>query len=328
MKFRTEITIPTAKDKINHQDAIMSVGSCFADNIAEYLKEYKFKVSANPFGVLYNPKSVLSSIRLLCDPGSFDESALVFRQSEYHSFYHHSDFSHHEREFCLNRIKDSLSFDSDFLRRTEFLIITFGTALIYRHKASGMIVSNCHKIPPGEFIRERLSVQETSDTIREIIDTARNFNSSVKFIFTVSPVRHLRDGATENLRSKSILISALHDVLDSAPDCLYFPSYELITDELRDYRFYAEDMLHPNKIAVDFVWQKFCETLFTGECLDAVNKIKTMRASYKHRVRNPESESHKAFLTAQLENLKHLKAEYPYADFRQEESYFSGERIK
>jgi len=322
MKFRTEINIPKSKMQFEHSDKVLTLGSCFAENISQYFDYYKFNILENPFGVLYNPVSIYNSLKLTVEEKQFTKEDLIYDQTEYHSFFHHSDFSHHDTEECLQKINDNFKITNKFLKNCDKIIITFGTSFVFKHKEKNIIVSNCHKIPQSEFERIRLTVDETKDYLQKIIDTLRIYNSTLSIVFTVSPVRHWKDGAVDNQLSKSILLLAVNEIANKNNNCEYFPSYEIMMDDLRDYRFYAEDLIHPNKIAVDYIWEKFGETHFTESCFEIMNEVKKVAQAFKHRPRNINSEKHKEFIKTNMELIDKLTAKFSHLNFENELKYF------
>lgn len=320
MKFRTEIFLEPNNFKIDHHNKITTLGSCFAQNIAEKFIFLKFRVLANPFGVLYNPVSILNSLTIIREQKRFDNSDLIFWQDEYHSFFHHSDYSHHKPEVILQNINSMMNNSEEFLKDNDILIITLGTSYIYRYLKNNQIVSNCHKIPAKEFSRERLSFNETVEIIKKIIDTAKYFNPKMKIIFTVSPIRHWKDGAVENQLSKATLLLAINSCLTD--DVVYFPSYEILMDDLRDYRFYEKDLIHPNSVAIDYIWNKFSEFIFSEECKELVDKISDLNNAFTHRVRNFQSDNFKKFAEHSLKLIASIEKSYPYINFSEEKNYF------
>ena len=323
MKFRTEINIPKSKTQFEHCDKILTLGSCFAENISQYFNFYKFNILENPFGVLYNPVSIYNSLKLTIEEKQFTEEDLIYDQSEYHSFYHHSDFSHHNANECLQKINDNFKITNEFLKSCDKIIITFGTSFVFKHKEKNIIVSNCHKIPQSEFERFRLTVEETKNYLQKIINQLQIINDKLKIIFTVSPVRHWKDGAVDNQISKAILLLAVNEIVNKNDNYTYFPSYEIMMDDLRDYRFYAEDLIHPNKIAVEYIWEKFSEIHFTESCFEIMNEVKKIAQAFKHRPRNINSEKHKEFIKANIELINKLTDKFPHLNFENELKYFN-----
>ncbi len=312
MKFRTEINIEPFDFKITHESKIATLGSCFADNIAEKLAYYRFDILQNPFGVLYNPASIANAIQLVFSKKIFTESDLIFHDGAFHSLFHHGDFSHEDAQICVEQINSALLRTETFLRETNTVILTFGTAFVYRHKERDVIVANCHKIPQSEFERFRLTVDEAAKEIARAVKYLKLLNENVRVVLTVSPVRHWKDGAAENQRSKATLILAIDKILRECSDVYYFPSYELVTDDLRDYRFYEADLLHPNKQAVEYIWEKFSEAFFDEETKRLLPRIEKIVKSLNHKPRNPESERHKKFLEKLQNEIDAIKKEFPH----------------
>ncbi len=318
MKFRTEIKFEKSNLQIEHSDKILTIGSCFAENIAEYFRFYRFNVLGNPFGVLYNPASIYNSIKLAVEKREFVKDDLIYDQSEFQSFYHHSDFSHHDEKECLTKINNSISQTHEFIKEANVIIITIGTSFVYKHLKKNIIVSNCHKIPQKEFRRFQLTLDRVKDYLNKIIELVSSLKSNISYLFTVSPVRHWKDGAVDNQISKSILLLAVNEIVNSNKNCFYFPSYEIMMDDLRDYRFYAEDMLHPNKIATDYIWEKFGETYLSGNCFRIMKEVKKIMQAVNHRPRNIKSAVHQKFLKEQLAEIDGLSKNHNYINFDSE----------
>ena len=250
MDFRTKITIPPANFTISHDDKLMMMGSCFAENMAASLLDCGFQVDMNPFGTVYNPQSLASGIRNLLFRKKYATSDLFFHQGLYHSFSHHSRFSDISAENCIENINRRLEISADFLKSASILVVTYGTSYVYSLKSTGETVTNCHKLPDDHLVRKRLSVADIVDDWSLLIEELKIYNPELKLLFTVSPIRHWKDGAHENQLSKSILLLAIDELIRKNDFCHYFPSYEIVMDELRDYRFYAEDMLHPSSVEI------------------------------------------------------------------------------
>ena len=323
MEFRTEINIAQSRLQIEHSYKIITIGSCFAENIAEYFKFYRFDVLGNPFGVLYNPASIYNAVKLLNDKKDFQKEDLFKDQDEWHSFFHHSSFSHHDADTCLRRINEGLINTYKFIGDADILIVTFGTSFAYKHLEREIIVSNCHKIPAKQFNRFRLEISDVKQYISSILELLKKINQKLKIIFTVSPVRHWRDGAPENQLSKSILLLAVNDIVNESEDCVYFPSYEIMMDDLRDYRFYEADLIHPNKMATDYIWQKFIDAHLSDECKEVIRQIEPLVKAREHRTRNAASEANKKFIISQLQKIDELANKYPHLKLNKDKEYFS-----
>ena len=330
MPFFTEIRIPEFPDKLDYSKRTMFLGSCFSNNIGQKLLDLKFQVDMNPFGILYNPESIANSLKILLDKRVFTENDLFQDQGVWNSFYHHSQFSDINPKEILRKINDRLSLSYEFLKKANFLIITFGTAGVYQLKETGQIVSNCHKVPAAGFKRFRLDVNEITNTYNQLLVQIREFNPDLKIIFTVSPIRHWKDGAIENQLSKATLLLAIDTLIkgDGNQFCSYFPSYELVMDELRDYRFYAEDMLHISQVAVDYIFDRFCKAAVSAESMEvSVNVAKIIR-SVQHRPFNPKSAEYEKFIQANLREIAKMEAKFPFLDWSAENDYFSAELNK
>lgn len=296
MNFRTEINLPPPGElRIGYPEAVFLTGSCFAENISVKFREAGFRIDVNPFGILYNPASISQSIRQLMEEKTFTAEDLFQEQGIYHSFSHHSRFSGGDPERMLAEINLRVKTSGAFLRESKVWIITFGTAYAYRLKSTGDTVANCHKLPDRHFTRKRLEIAGIVSDFEDLIREVRSFNPSVKIVFTVSPIRHWKEGAHENQLSKSILLLATDQLVKNHPDCFYFPSYELLLDDLRDYRFYAADMLHPSAQAVGYIWEKFSAHCFDEETRGCIREWIDIRKALDHKPLNPDSDTHKAF---------------------------------
>ncbi len=312
MNFRTEIKIPESRIKIEHYNKILTIGSCFAENIAELFKFYLFDVFENPFGVLYNPASVYNAVKAVYDSKMFGRDDLIFHAGEWHSFYHHSDFSHHRADECIDRINSRTSEVKGFVKECGWVIISLGTSFIYKHTGKNIIVSNCHKIPAAQFEKIFLAQEDSEEYLLSSVKLLKKMNPDLKIILTVSPVRHIKDGFAENQLSKSSLIVAAHNVAGKEDNCFYFPAYEIMMDDLRDYRFYEKDLLHPNKMAVEYIWEKFSGSYFSGSCRDTLKEIEPYSRGKQHRLRDTDSPAAKKFISDLAILSERLMEKYPY----------------
>ena len=323
LKFRTPVQIPGFRWKVSYQKPGVFMGSCFTENIGQKMSELKYPADINPFGILYNPVSVANGLRLLIEPRTFTIKDLVEDKGVWHSFQHHGRFSSVSSDEALNNINGRLEFSSGFLNKAGFLFITFGTAWIYRYLKSGKVVSNCHKIPGGEFIRERLSVDEIVDLYINLLTDLWKINPGIKIVFTVSPIRHWKDGAVENQRSKATLLLAVDKLTQHFKEkCAYFPSYEIVMDELRDYRFFSSDMLHLNEVAIDYIWEKFEESLIDKESREISVAVKKILAAVQHKPFNKNTPEFRKFLENALKNLDLIQNKYPYLNLKLEKEHF------
>ncbi len=321
--FRTLISIPKPDFQISHSTSSVFIGSCFADNIGLKLKQYKFPVEHNPFGVLYNPVSVMNNLESVIKKKVYTESDLFFYNDQWLSFNHYSAFSNTDKKECLKQINSRIGSASEFLKNTSYLFITFGTAWVYEFKKSGQIVANCHKIPANEFKRYLLNPKDIVDTCKILYKKLKEYNPEIKIIFTVSPIRHWKDGAEMNQVSKSILLLSIYQLRKEFPGIYYFPVYEIFMDELRDYRFYGADMLHPSEIAIDYLWNRFIETYIDEKSLTAINDIEKLNKAINHKPFNVSSKQYQEFINKSLEFIELLQKKYPNLNFKEEIDFFT-----
>ncbi|MGL4780096.1 MAG: GSCFA domain-containing protein [Bacteroidales bacterium] len=314
MDFRKVVEIPSFSMDINYFQKILSLGSCFADHIGNKLIEGKFHIQSNPFGVLYNPASILSAIKLLEDRVFVKEDELHESMGLWSSFKFHSIYSSEIRQQALDTMNTVISTNSAFFEETEILLITFGTAWVYELKETGEIVSNCHKLPAQKFSRRRLSVDEVVSQWSELLDRFFASRMGRNVIFTVSPIRHWKDGSFENQCSKATLILAIDQLCKRYAGCHYFPSYEIFMDELRDYRFYADDMIHPSRLGVEYVWERFSHSFFTKETKADYLEWMKIKKMIDHRPLNGMTESYRSFLKENLKRIDVFRQKRPYFD--------------
>ncbi|MDX8337596.1 GSCFA domain-containing protein [Draconibacterium sp. IB214405] len=324
-KFQTIVDVPQFLWQTGYKKKNLFMGSCFTENVGAKMEALKYPVDINPFGILYNPLSVANGLQILLDEKQFGSSDLVEHNGLWHSFSHHGRFSNIEKDVALDEINSRIVNSATFLKEADFLYITFGTAWIYRYKKDGELVSNCHKIPAREFVRERLSVQQILDVYRQLLTKLWEFNPKLKVVFTVSPIRHWKDGAVENQRSKATLILAVDQLVQEfgSEKCAYFPSYEIVMDELRDYRFYAEDMLHISEVAIKHIWERFAEALIDAESLALSKEVVKITNAVKHRPINKNSIEFSKFLLSFLKKTGDLEKRFPYLNLKLEKEYFN-----
>lgn len=314
--FQTKIDIPTSDFQISYSNHIMTLGSCFAENIGKKMQDVYFETEINPFGVLYNPISIINSINLLLDKKGFTEQDLFEYNSQWQSFSHSSYFSDISVESCLKKINTRLKQASDFLLKTDYLFITLGTAWIYEDKASGSVVSNCHKLPASHFSRRRMSVDEITFLFTEVLEELKTLRPNIQLIFSLSPIRHWKDGAHENNISKSTLLLAIDDLQNKFSNIHYFPAYEIQMDELRDYRFYSADMLHPSEVAINYIWQRFSETYFNEKTSKIKLELEKLSSDLNHRPINQHSNEFQKFTNHLNKKIVELKLKYPFLEGR------------
>ena len=320
MQFTTKTTLPIGELEISHTSGIILLGSCFANNIGNRLQERKFDIESNPFGVLYNPMSIASALRrrVLGEPFDTNSQELFEHNSKWHSIMHHSDFSGNSMEEVIENINASLVRAHTMIKRCRYIVITFGTAYAYIRKADNTIVGNCHKLPACEFERRLLDVDKIAEEFDSIINTLKEVNSDIRFIFTVSPIRHLRDGAHDNQKSKSTLLLAVDRILEKHGNCHYFPAYEIMLDELRDYRFYADDMVHPSSMAIEYIWECFGNCYFSDTTQSLNNSIEEITKGMAHRPFDISSPGYRSFITNLIQKIDKLTSAHHYLDFEKE----------
>ena len=317
MNFTTKIPILKSNHPIDYSSKILSLGSCFAVNMAEKFDYFKFQNICNPFGILFHPLAIEKIISKAINLDFFTEEDIFFYNERWHCFDVHSDLSNVSKEEFLQTLNELIKVTNKQITEASHIIITYGTSWVYRNKHSEKVVANCHKVPQNQFDKEILSVETIEKSIQNAFDLIEKVNPNCAIIFTVSPVRHIKDGFVENQRSKSNLISALHSAFDIQHlTKAYFPSYEIMMDELRDYRFYAEDMLHPAQVAIDYIWERFSETNISENAFPTMEAVETIQKGLSHRAFNPNSESHLKFLNQLELKINKLKNEFPFMKFQ------------
>ncbi len=319
--FRTIVKCTASPEKIRYGTPLLMLGSCFAENMGNRLQQFKFDIVLNPSGIVYHPMPAAHNLERIIAGIPYTISELQQHNELWCSFDHHGRFSHPDSSICLKQINAELRRAHEQLRISEWLFVTFGTAWAYRRKIDGHIVSNCHKFPASDFERIRFDVDEIYATWTKTITKLRQFNPAIKVVFTVSPIRHLRDGAHENQLSKSVLLLAVERLNRDLENTDYFPAYEIVLDELRDYRFYDEDMSHPNAVATNYIWQRFSESYITEEALQTMKQVEDVVKAAAHRPIHRTSECRK-FATACLEKIAKLKQQFPQLDFIEEIEQF------
>lgn len=283
MEWQTKVEIPKADFQIGYASRILMLGSCFTENIGEKLTYFKFDADVNPCGIVYNPSSAARVLEILLEGKPFTEDELMQYDGKWLSLLHHGCFSSSHRDTCLCQINERLTRAAERLKNTDLLVITFGTAWVFRYKRDGRIVSNCHKIPASEFERFRLEPGEIVTEYTALIHRLREVNPSLRVIFTVSPIRHWKDGAHGNQLSKSVLLLAIDSLVHRLEKVHYFPAYELVMDELRDYRFYAEDLLHASPVTVEYIWERFRDTYMGKDTFELMTRIDKVNKTLLHR---------------------------------------------
>tara|TARA_R110000850_G_scaffold182360_1_gene307793 strand:+ start:52502 stop:53464 length:963 start_codon:yes stop_codon:yes gene_type:complete len=318
MELITKIPISKSNHPLDYNSRIVSFGSCFVENMGGKFEYYKFQNITNPFGILFQPLAIEKLIAFAISEKEFTTNDVFFHNERWHCFDAHSALSHPQKEVLLKNLNNVLQLTSQNLKQATHCIITLGTAWVYQHKTSGELVANCHKVPQKEFEKRLLTVDEIEKSLKNIIGSVRKLNPDCSLIFTISPVRHLKDGFTENQVSKSHLISALYKTRNAEEfkqDLYYFPSYEIVMDELRDYRFYAPDMIHPNPTAIDYIWNRFSEYCISEEAFLVMKEVGGIQKGMAHKPFNPDSESHISFLNDLQEKIQSLQKRFSHIDF-------------
>lgn len=318
---------------IAHVNQLLLIGSCFTENIGALLHENKFSVLENPNGILFNPISVCNALTMYIDNEQINTSDLFELNECWHSWRHHGRFSGLTDQESIQKINSSTQAAHTFLKHADFLFITLGSAWVYEltKSASGFkpsfVAANNHKAPADWFAKRLLSVDEVLAAMDNIIHRLHQFNNELKIIFTISPVRHLREGMIENNRSKAVLIQAVHHLVNKFEGMYYFPAYELVIDDLRDYRFYAEDLVHPNYHATKYVWEKFVDACISEEAKQDMVFLQEIALAYKHNPFNPNTSQHLSFRKKYVQLATDFARNHPHINLQEEIRYFeTGER--
>lgn len=320
MEFRTIMDYPQANFSMSHSDNFLLLGSCFAENIGSMMIDNKFHCELNPYGILYNPFSISRALREIISGKQYTEKDLFFYRECYHSYMHHGSFSAFTQDKCLTRVNEHLKRAHELCSTSmNYLIITFGTSWVYTLKETNEVVSNCHKLPAANFIRRLLTVDEIVADYTSLISKLLESRPSLKIVFTVSPIRHIKDGLHANQISKSTLLLAIDMLQKVFPNIVfYFPAYEILMDELRDYRFYADDMIHPSDMAIRYIWNTFAAFYFSKEATKIMQEYGDIHKALSHKPFRRDSEEYKRFLGQIVLKIKRLKEKYPYLDVEKE----------
>lgn len=313
MIFQTPVIISRPNFLFSYDEECMLIGSCFVENIGKMLEAYRFPTDINPFGVLYNPASIASALQRLLEQTPYGDADLFEHEGIYHSFDHHSSFSSASKKDCLQEMNERLQRSGAYLKRAGRLIITFGTAYVYHRKDTGKIVANCHKLPENLFKRTRLAVDAIVEEWSPLIQQLESHNKTLKILFTVSPIRHWKDGAHANQLSKSTLLLAIERLREISPSMIdYFPAYEIMMDELRDYRYYADDMLHPSPLAIQYIWERFTENYLTDETKTVLKEVTEIEKALAHKPFHPGSQAYGRFLAQTLLKMEQIRKKRQY----------------
>ena len=309
MNFRTNIQLHKERNQIDYNARLVLIGSCFSENISHKLAYYKFNTFSNPFGILFNPIAIENLITNAINEKKYSEKDVFQLNERFHCFDAHSDLSAANSTELLQNLHLAIETTHQQLKTASHLIITLGTAWVYRFIETDKIVGNCHKIPQKKFLKELLTVDEITASLDNITALLKAFNPKVNIIFTVSPVRHLKDGFIENSQSKASLLTAIHQIVNKRDQIYYFPSYEIMLDDLRDYRFYNNDMLHPNETAIQYIWEQFQKVWISENTMLTMKKVETIQKGLTHKPFNENSDQHQLFLKSLQQKIDSLKKE-------------------
>lgn len=318
MKLQTQIPLEPISGQMDYSSKILLLGSCFSQNMGAKLDYYQFQTLQNPFGILFNPLAIDNLLQKALNKYEYYEEDIFRLNGRWHCFDAHSDLSSDSKEELLTNLNTALTRTHQFLREASHLFITLGTAWVYQHEKSNQFVANCHRVPQKEFGKHLLSVDEIRGSLQRIASTIEKINPDASLMLTISPIRHLKDGFIENQRSKSHLITAVHElfgVLPSGIKGFYFPSYEIMMDELRDYRFYERDMVHPNPLAIDYIWEKFKAVWVSKDVEEVMEQVAEIQKGLAHRPFEVASEAHQKFLKSLTQKIAYIKSKYPFMNF-------------
>ncbi len=340
MEFQTSISVKPLPEPIDYNSKILLIGSCFTEHIGNSLEELKFPVLQNPNGILFDPHSVCKSLVSYIENKKFSEKDFFQLNEVWHSWEHHSRYSNINLQEAVRVVNDSQGIAHEFLMKTDWLIITLGSSFSYRlteqaNKTERFFktaltengVANCHRAPAQWFQKHLMTIDEIISDFDDLLRRLFQFNSNINIIFTVSPVRHIRDGVVDNNHSKSRLIESVHHFVNKYNRIFYFPAYELVIDVLRDYRFYDADLVHPNYMATEFVLEKFSEACFSENTKMLMEEVKNIVIARKHKAFQPKTKAHEQFLKTHFEKTKALKIKYPFLNLQEEINYFGNGSI-
>ncbi|MEI8224720.1 MAG: GSCFA domain-containing protein [Bacteroidota bacterium] len=322
MELRTTFNIEPSRDKISYNDPVMFIGSCFASSIGSQMEMGRMQVMINPAGAVFNPVSVCITIDTITSGKEFVQDDLYYHDGKYLSFYHYTDFSSDDPVKVLGKINNKSKEALAFLKNARFLFITLGTARVYRWKKTGLIVSNCHKIPSDHFEPELLTVNEVVDLWAKQLDRLHSLFPQLKVVFTISPVRHWKDGAHGNQVSKSVLFLAVEELLNHPVSPQYFPAYEMVMDDLRDYRFYNDDMLHPSITAINYIWDAFSGCFMENKTMNIWNEVVKITKACTHRLNAGFGFKINSFAERMLQQISDIEGKVPVIDLSHERNYF------
>jgi hypothetical protein len=320
--FRTEFKEWASPFKLNHAAQIFCLGSCFAHELYKVLNTLQFRTTFSPFGITFNPLSLFEQMDRIIDGRAVQAEDLIFHDSIWHSMIHHGSYSSPDQDVALKKMNQELLSTQSILMKSNFIVMTWGSAHYYRFKDSGQVVANCHKIPQANFEKDRCSIEEITQSFEKLWAKLCHFNPNLKIILSISPVRYLKDGFSENSRSKAILLESAWRICEKMDSVHYFPSYEIFMDDLRDYRFCKTDLVHPSEEAIHYIMDQFGKSFFSQETHLVNQKIRQILTKSSHRPLHPESKSHRDFLAKLETEKKELKREFPDIEFRWDENQF------
>lgn len=303
--------------KIKHTDQVFLIGSCFTEHMTDYLNQAGFDTLSNPHGILFNPLSVTKSINSYVNGHHKKEEDLFYLNELWNSWDHHTRFSHIDKATALTEMNTSIDKAHAFIKKCNWLVITLGSSFQYHLVESNYPVANNHRAPGQWFEKELLSITEIQKALSESLENVKAINPNIEIIFTISPVRHIRDGVLENNRSKARLIEVVHNLTNQYAYCHYFPAYELLIDVLRDYRFYDIDLVHPNFAATNAVWESFKKSCIDPESFDLMHHVEQLFRASRHKSRFPTTTAHQNFIEQQIAEAKQLKEKHPYLKMEQ-----------
>ncbi|MGV6829557.1 MAG: GSCFA domain-containing protein [Flavobacteriales bacterium] len=320
MKLQTQIPLTSQDHPIDYSSKVLLLGSCFVENMGSKLDYFKFNILQNPFGVLFQPIAIEKLLTRAILNIPFTEDDIFFYREQWHCFEVHSSFSNTDKTVFLEELNSKMIQLFNYVQEVTHIVLTYGTSWVYRHIKTNKLVANCHKLPQQEFVKELLLVSQIEASLLNTIGFIKKINPEVVFINTVSPVRHIKDGFVENTRSKAHLITALHQIINqqsSKPNFkfYYFPAYEIMMDELRDYRFYKEDLLHPNQTAIQIIWEAFSKVWISSETNNFQKEIEIIKKGLQHKPFRVESEEHQLFLKNLQQKIKNLQQKIPTISF-------------
>jgi hypothetical protein len=322
MELRTTFPIKSSKIKITYNDPVMFIGSCFASSMGSQMEMGHMPVRINPAGAVFNPVSVGNTLDTITNRKVYSPADLHFYDGMWISFYHYTDFSSEDSSIVLDKINRKSKEALEFLKSARFLFVTFGTARVYKLKKSNLVVSNCHKLPAEQFESEMLTIDEIVTLWNEQLDKLHLLFPQLQIVFTISPVRHWKDGAHGNQVSKSILFVAVDELLKHKSGPQYFPAYELVMDDLRDYRFYNDDMLHPSISAINYIWESFAGCYMDNNTINTWKEVVKITKAFNHRFLSDSDIKKKYFAEKILKQISDLKIKIPSIDFSIEENHF------